>query len=107
MRKGFILFVARVFDLYLIGRFKLLHVALWLTGAAFLSSWRQVYLIRQSQGGAGAAFVTPNMEIGVLSKRWRAERNSWMVRGAALQRQPGALESPLLIKASAPLLLPS
>ena len=23
-------------------------------------------------------FATPNMEIGFLSKRWRAERNLWM-----------------------------
>jgi hypothetical protein len=37
MRQGIILFTQRVFDLPLVGAFKLLHVMLWITAVAFLS----------------------------------------------------------------------
>ena len=108
MRRGVLIFTQRVFDLPLVGALKLLHVMLWITAVAFLStpppqqlharqrcaprvqghtksapppppgagSARQVHLMRLAQ--ADTVFATPNMEIGFLSKRWRAERNLWM-----------------------------
>ena len=36
LRQGTLLFVQRVFDLPLVGAFRLLHVMLWLTAVAFL-----------------------------------------------------------------------
>eukprot|EP00887_Chlorella_sp_A99_P002823 scaffold6.g2823.t1 len=76
IRRGILILTQRVFDLPLIGVFKLLHVMLFLTLAAFLGSWRQVVFMRQLH--ETSVFATPNQEIGALSKRWRAERNLWM-----------------------------
>ncbi|PSC72645.1 expressed protein isoform B [Micractinium conductrix] len=75
-RRGTLLFTQRVFDLPIVGAFKLLHIMLWITALAFLSSARQVQVMRQTQ--ADQVFTTPNQEIAVLSKRWRAERNLWL-----------------------------
>lgn len=36
MRQGILIFVQRVFDLPVVGAFKLLHVMLWITALAFL-----------------------------------------------------------------------
>ena len=48
-----------------------LHLLLPRAGSA-----RQVQVMRQTQ--ADQVFTTPNQEIAVLSKRWRAERNLWL-----------------------------
>lgn len=76
LRRGILFFVHRIFDLPVLGVFKLLHVALGLTGLVLLASMRQVSIIHQLE--QVAVFATPNVEIGHLSKRWRAERNVWM-----------------------------
>ncbi|KAL4457558.1 hypothetical protein ABPG75_012423 [Micractinium tetrahymenae] len=76
VRRGTLIFTQRVFDVPIMGAFKLLHVMLWLTAVAFLSSARQVHLFHQQK--EGVSFATPNAEISFLSKRWRAERNLWL-----------------------------
>ncbi|KAL4440659.1 hypothetical protein ABPG77_000368 [Micractinium sp. CCAP 211/92] len=76
VRRGTLIFTQRVFDVPIMGSFKLLHVMLWLTAVAFLSSARQVHLFHEQK--EGMTFTTPNAEISFLSKRWRAERNLWL-----------------------------
>ncbi|EFN58593.1 expressed protein [Chlorella variabilis] len=76
MRRGLLIFTQRVFDVPVVGAFKLLHVMLWLTAVAFLGSARQAHMIKTA--GQEAVWTTPNMEISHLSKRWRSERNLWM-----------------------------
>ena len=39
LRLGLLLFTQRVFDVPIIGKFKLLHVMLWLAAVAFLGLW--------------------------------------------------------------------
>lgn len=77
VRRGTLIFTQRVFDVPILGGFKLLHVMLWLTAVAFLNSVRQVHVFHQ-QRDSTVPFATPNMEISFLSKRWRAERNLWI-----------------------------
>ena len=67
VRQGIVLFTQRIFDLPLLGAFKLLHVMLFLNGVAFLGSMRQAHHVQQAQAEA-VAFATPNMELAVLSK---------------------------------------
>lgn len=76
VKQGMVLFVQKVFDLPIVGRFKLLHIMLWLTAVAFLGTARQLQLLHAQQ--TEQVWATPNMEIHFLSKRWRAERNLWM-----------------------------
>lgn len=40
MRRGLLIFTQRVFDVPVVGAFKLLHVMLWLTAVAFLGGQR-------------------------------------------------------------------
>jgi hypothetical protein len=76
-RKGILTFVSNVFDLPLVGKFKTLHVMLFLLAVALANAVRSLKLVEQ-QMAAAANFATPNWEVAHLSKRWRAERNLWL-----------------------------
>ncbi|KAL6782565.1 hypothetical protein ACKKBG_A07295 [Auxenochlorella protothecoides x Auxenochlorella symbiontica] len=75
IRRGILLFCTRVFDLPLIGIFRLLHVAFFLTGIAFFGAFRQLRALRDQQ--QLGIYGSPNQEIALLSKKWRTERNLW------------------------------
>ncbi|GAB4820959.1 hypothetical protein N2152v2_008005 [Parachlorella kessleri] len=75
-RRGVLQFVERVFGLRMVGAFQLLHVMLFLTGMALVSSLRVLHNLRQQE--VGAVWPTANSELTHLSRRWRAERNTWI-----------------------------
>ncbi|KFM27099.1 hypothetical protein F751_1272 [Auxenochlorella protothecoides] len=75
-KRGILLFCTRVFDLPLIGIFRLLHVAFFLTGIAFFGAFRQLRALRDQQ--QLGIYGSPNQEIALLSKKWRTERNLWI-----------------------------
>ncbi|KDD72873.1 hypothetical protein H632_c2791p1 [Helicosporidium sp. ATCC 50920] len=63
--------------------FRLLHVALVFTALATFGALRQLWNIQHLQ--IGAVYGTPNQELSLLSKRWRAERNVWIALFSCVQ----------------------
>lgn len=57
-------------------QFSLLHVALIITGTAFLGTIHETQ--RLSRERSIIDNITPNVAAGNLGKKWRAERNFWI-----------------------------
>ena len=76
--------VARVFEVPLLGAFKLLHVMLVILGISLISAGRTLQRLQEQQsleerssvgGGVGHHVMYDSLR---LNKRWRAERNLWL-----------------------------
>lgn len=67
-----------MFDFQVFGSFRLLHIALFLSVVALLTSVRNVAASNQVVEQTQLPYTTPNQSLSVLSRRWRAERNLWI-----------------------------
>jgi len=76
--------VARVFEVPLLGAFKLLHVMLVILGISLISAGRTLQRLQEQHsleerssvgGGVGHHVMYDSLR---LNKRWRAERNLWL-----------------------------
>ena len=74
--------MSKVFDVPLLGVFKLLHFMLVILGFALISAGRTLQKIQSQQeefnGGTQQTQQNPLYDVVRLNKRWRAERNLWL-----------------------------
>lgn len=72
--------VAKVFEVPLLGVFKLLHVMLVILGLALISAGRTLARLQEQQSIEETAGISNGMMYDTvrLNKRWRAERNLWL-----------------------------
>lgn len=98
VRRGTLLFAQKVFDVPIMGTFKLLHVMLWLTAVAFLSEsgmCQQRWKLWTKPGRCSAGFSdgscrgAANRAVGVEMCVWRGEGG-----GAAAAAQAGGRSRP-------------
>lgn len=80
VKRRVVVLVAKVFDVPLLGVFKLLHVMLVMLGLALVSAGRTLQQLQQQQSRMehAAPGGSPVYDAVKLNKRWRAERNLWL-----------------------------
>ncbi|WPT13814.1 hypothetical protein PSENEW3_00001653 [Picochlorum sp. SENEW3] len=78
-KKSAVSIVARVFEVPLLGAFKLLHVMLVILGLSLISTGRVLQRLQDQENSMGEGpSMNPMYDTVRLNKRWRAERNLWL-----------------------------
>lgn len=81
LKKSAVGIVAKVFEVPLLGGFKLLHVMLVILGLSLISAGRTLARLQEQHAMEETSSMSSNgimYDTVRLNKRWRAERNLWL-----------------------------